>query len=108
VDLEVGGKRISRNLAFFDVTHNLRLPVAPKIESTFHQAGKDYTITLQSSQLARNVYLSFGDLDVETADNYFDLLPGETETISVKSSAPIDQLKSSLKIVSLTDAFAAK
>ena len=108
VDLEVGGKRISRNLAFFDVTHNLRLPVAPKIESTFHQAGKDYTITLQSSQLARNVYLSFGDLDVETADNYFDLLPGETETISVKSSAPIDQLKSSLKIISLTDAFAAK
>jgi beta-mannosidase len=110
VDLEVAGKTISRNLQFFDVTHNLQLPVMPKIESTVSQAGSDnaYTITLQSPQLARSVYVSFGDLDVENSDNYFDLLPGEPVTITLKSSATIDQLKASLRIVSLTDAFAAK
>ncbi len=110
VDLEVAGKNVSRNLLFFDVTHNLDLPVSPKIETTLNPAGngKDYTITLRSPQLARSVNVSFGDLDVETSDNYFDLLPGEPVTITLKSSATIDQLKSSLKIVSLTDAFAAK
>ena len=105
VDLEVGGKNVSRNLVFFDVTHNLQLPVAPKVEATFNKTGGDYTITLQSAKLARNVYVSFGDLDVESSDNYFDLLPGEPATLTLKSSATLDQLRSALKIVSLTEAF---
>jgi beta-mannosidase len=105
VDLEVAGKRVSRNLVFFDVTHNLQLPVAPKVEATFNKTGGDYTITLQSAKLARNVYVSFGDLDVESSDNYFDLLPGEPATLTLKSSATLDQLRSALKIVSLTEAF---
>ena len=104
-DLEVAGKKVSRNLIFFDVTHDLELPVAPKIETTLAKAGDDYTVTLQSSKLARNVYLSFGDLDVETADNYFDLLPGEPVTIHLKSSATLEQIKSALKTMSLTEAF---
>jgi beta-mannosidase len=107
VDLEVAGKKVSRNLVFFDVTHDLQLPAMPKIEATLSPAGKDYTITLQSPKLARSVYISFADLDVESSDNYFDLLPGESATITLKSSATIDQLKSSLKIISLTEAFAA-
>jgi beta-mannosidase len=107
VDLEVEGKKVSRNLVFFDVTHNLQLPVTPKIEATLSQSGKDYTISLLSQMLARSVYISFGNLDVESSDNYFDLLPGEPITITLKSAAAIDQLKSSLKIISLTDAFAA-
>ena len=107
-DLEVGGKRISRNLIFFDVTHNLDLPVAPKIETTLNKTGTDYTLTVQSSQLARGVYVSFGDLDVESLDNYFDLLPGESATITLKSSATLDQLKGAMKVMSLTEAYAAK
>ena len=86
-DLDVSGKRVSRNLIFFDVMHDLDLPVAPKIETTLSKTSEGYTITLQSTKLARNVYLSFGDLDVETADNYFDLLPGEPVTIRLKSSS---------------------
>jgi beta-mannosidase len=107
-DLEVDGKKISRNLIFFDVTHNLDLPVAPRIETTLNKTGADYTLTLQSPQLARGVYVSFGDLDVENSDNYFDLLPGESATISLKSSATLDQLKGAIKVMSLTEAYAAK
>ena len=107
VDLETDGKKVSQNLVFFDVTHDLQLPVAPKIDATISSAGGGYTITLQSSKLARGVYVSFGDLEVENSDNYFDLLPGEPATVTLKSAATLDQLKSSLKIISLTDAFAS-
>ncbi len=79
----------------------------PKIEATLGQSGGDYKITLQSPNLARGVYISFGDLDAEISDNYFDLLPGEPATVTLKSSATIDQLKGALKVVSLTEAFAA-
>jgi beta-mannosidase len=107
-DLEVGGKKVSRNLVFFDVTHNLELPVAPKIETTINETGGDYTITIQSTKLARSVYLSFGDLDVNISDNYFDLLPGEPVTLTLKSSATLDQVRGAMKVISLTEAFNPK
>jgi beta-mannosidase len=105
LDLEAGGKRISRNLQFFEVTHDLELPLTPKIEPMLGKSSEGYTISLKASQLARSVYLSFGDLDVETSDNYFDLLPGEAVELKIKSPATLEQIKSSLKITSLTDAF---
>jgi beta-mannosidase len=104
-DLEVAGKKVSRNLIFFDVTHDLELPVAPKIETTFNKSGEESTITLQSQKLARNVYLSFGDLDVKISENYFDLLPGEPVTLRLKSPATLDQIRGAMKVMSLTEAF---
>ena len=104
-DLDVAGKRVSRNLVFLDVTRNLELPVAPKIETTISKTGNGYTITLQSAKLARSVHLSFGDLDVQSSDNYFDLLPAEPMTITLKSPATADQIKDALKVMSLTEAF---
>ena len=55
--------------------------------------------------LARSVYVSFGDTDAKVSDNYFDLLPGEPVTIVVHSNASLTQLESSVKIISLVDAF---
>jgi beta-mannosidase len=107
-DMEVAGKKVSRNEVFFDATHSLDLPPKPKIETTFSKTGEDVAVTLQSSQLARNVYLSFGDLNVQFSDNYFDLLPGEPATIHLKSSASPDQLKAAMTVTSLMDSFATK
>ncbi len=104
-DLEVGGKRVSRNLQFFDVTHALDLPVAPTVESAVSKTSGDYVVTLRSAKLARSVYLSFGDLDVKVSDNFLDLLPGESVTVTLRSSATLDDLRNSLKIMTLTQAF---
>jgi beta-mannosidase len=108
VDLKVAGTKVSQNLVFFDVTHNLDLPVSPKIDTTWNISASGNTVTLQSSKLARGVYVSFGDLEVQASDNYFDLLPGEPVTLTLKSSASLDQLKQALNVLSLTDAFMAK
>ena len=55
--------------------------------------------------LARSVYVTFGDASPELSDNYFDLLPGETVDLTVKGRETLDTLKTSLKVVSLADAF---
>jgi len=104
-DLQLAGNQVSRNLVFLDVTHNLELPVAPKIESTLIKTDGGYSITLRTAALARNVYISLGDLDVRMSDNYFDLLPGEPVTITLDTSSTLDQLKGALTITSLTGAF---
>jgi beta-mannosidase len=107
LDLEAAGKNVSRNLVFFDVAHDLKLPVSPRIEASVGKTGEGYSVTLQSAKLARNVYISFGDLDVQSSDNYFDLLPAEAVTIHLKSAATLEQLKAALKTTSLTEAYNA-
>jgi beta-mannosidase len=104
-DLEVAGQRVSRNLVFFDVTHDLDLPVAPKIESNLTKSAEGYSLTLQAAALARNVYVSFGDLDVRVSDNYMDLLPGELVTVTLKSSSSLEQINGAMKVTSLTEAY---
>jgi len=106
-ELHVGGRPVSRNLIFFDTMHNLDLPKSVKIDASVDSTNGSYAVTLRSPLLARSVFLSFGDLDVQTSDNYFDLLPGEAVTVKLKTppSSSLDQLKSSLQVESLTDAF---
>ena len=108
-DLTVRGQQVSRNLIFFDTMHNLDLPKPVKIETSLDKSNGSYAVTLRSPALARSVFVSFGDLDVKTEDNYFDLLPGEAVTVKLKTPAAVtlDQLKSGIQVISLTDAFPA-
>ncbi|MGC1383030.1 MAG: glycoside hydrolase family 2 protein, partial [Candidatus Acidiferrales bacterium] len=104
-DLSVAGKPISRNLQFFKMMHDLDLPVAPKLDAAVAKSIDGYSVTLQSPVLARSAYISFGDHDATFSDNYVDVLPGEPVTITVKSLASLDELRSSLRITTLTDAY---
>jgi len=108
-DLTVGGQSVSRNLVFFDTMHNLDLPASVHIDASLESSNGANTVTLRTPALARSVYVSFGDLDVQTSDNYFDLLPGEPVTITLKTpaSASPDQLRAAMQVISLTDAFPA-
>jgi beta-mannosidase len=108
-DLAVAGQQTSRNLVFFDTMHNLDLPTPVKVDGTLSGADGAYAVTLRSPVLARSVFVSFGDLEVQTLDNYFDLLPGEAVMVKLKapSTVTLEQMKSAMQIISLTDAFPA-
>ena len=105
-DLSVGGQMVSRNVMMFDITRKLALP-SPQIQSEITGANGEYSLKLQSTVLARHVYLSFGDTDVAVSDNYFDLLPNEPLTITLKSKAGLEEIKKELKVRNITDAFLA-
>jgi beta-mannosidase len=89
--------------------HNLDLPASVHIDVSLENLSGNYVVTLRSPVLARSVYVSFGDLDVRTSDNYFDLLPGEPVTVKLETptSGSLDQLRGSMQVLSLTDAFPA-
>lgn len=102
--LLVDGKPVSRNLYFFTPMKDVQLP-QPEIRANLQAAGDGYRVTLQSAQLARDVYVSFADIDAKFSDNYIDLLPGESVQIEVTSKASLDQLQKGMKVTSLYDAF---
>jgi beta-mannosidase len=76
-ELSEGEAQISRNLVYLAPTKEIHLkPAQLKVETT--GASGSYKIRIASPVLARSIYLSFGNLDAQVSDNYFDLLPGET------------------------------
>ncbi len=110
---------ISRNLIYLEPTKQVRLkpavlamdvagapPANSSAGSGAQPSGQNtYTVKISSPVLARDVYLSFGSLDAQPSDNYFDLLPDETRTITVTTAASLADLKAQMKVISLTDAF---
>jgi len=105
-ELIVDGKSASKNLLFFQLPKDLSLP-APKISAEVTKSGDAYMVRVSTDVLARNVFLSAGDLDATYSDNFFDLLPGESATVQVKTTATLEQLRAALRAMSLVDAYKA-
>ena len=102
-ELFVDGKRVSRNLVFFDAAKNLALPV-PRIRTRLARMNDGYTLTLESDKLAREEWVSFGDIDAEISDNAFDILPGQHVTLTIHSNTRLDALRKALKVQDVADA----
>lgn len=92
-----GDRVLSRQSVFFDAAKRLALPQV-RIQPTWKADGDGYALTLASPALAREVWLSFGDLDAQLSDNAFDLLPGEPLTVHVRSRVPMDRLQAQLQV----------
>ncbi|HSU18892.1 MAG TPA: glycoside hydrolase family 2 protein [Acidobacteriaceae bacterium] len=103
--LSVSGTPIAERQIYFDHVKNLALPL-PQIQPIWSVTGGKTRLTLRSASLARNVWISFGDHDLQLSDNSFDLLPGIPVTVEVDGKLPLEELKRSLQIMSLRDAFA--
>ncbi|HUO34903.1 MAG TPA: glycoside hydrolase family 2 protein [Candidatus Acidoferrum sp.] len=102
-ELTVGNQVVSTNTLFFASYKDLQLP-APKITADLTQASDGYHLKLSSNVYARDVYVSFGDYDAAYSDNYFDILPGQTVEITIKSPATLEQLRGVLQLLDEADA----
>ena len=106
-EVSAAGSQLSRNLLYIAPTKEIQLKPA-KLSITTIGTNGIYKIRVTSPVLARDVYISLGAIDAKLTDNYFDILPGETAEINATTNATLAELKAQLKVVSLTDAFAAR
>ncbi len=98
------GALVSRNAIYFAAAKDESLP-RPVIEGDIKADGRDFVVSLRSSALARDVYISFGDIEAKYSDNYFDLLPGEEKQVRVSSAGGLEALRGKMTVVSLVDAY---
>jgi beta-mannosidase len=87
------------------VTSRVLLSAAPKT-MTLPDPGLTATwetnrLTLTATNLARAVWLDFGKVEATPSDNAFDLLPGESVTVTVASKTSTAALKRALTIRTL-------
>jgi beta-mannosidase len=81
-ELLIGGKVASRAIVERALPKDMAYP-DPGLTATWQ--GRSVTVTAR--HLARAVMLDFGTVAAQPSDNGFDLLPGESATISVASGA---------------------
>lgn len=95
---------VADNVFYFVKPKDLYLDKA-SAEYSIQSTATGPVVTLSSNTLLKNVFIDFGDLNVSLSDNFFDLLPNETKTVSVLSNVGIEQLKEKIKIKSLIDSY---
>jgi beta-mannosidase len=101
------GGPTSRNLLFFKKTKDLQLPKPDVKLAVTAGANGTLAVSVGARQLARNVFLASGAVDGFFDDNYFDVLPGETVTVSFRPRAPTTPaaLQAALTATSIADTY---
>ena len=97
--LKVGDKCYTSH-NYFVKQSELNFPacnIATKVES----CDGGVAVTVSSDNFARAVYLSIEDYNNFFEDNYFDLLPGTSRTVKVKTNLSVDEFKKQLKVMHL-------
>ncbi|MEP7007530.1 MAG: glycoside hydrolase family 2 protein [Sphingomonas bacterium] len=95
-ELLVGDAPVSRAIIERGVPKDMAYP-DPGLHATWH--GREVTVT--ATALARAVMLDFSAIGAQPSDDGFDLLPGESRTVSVASAASPTALARALMLRSL-------
>ena len=98
------GKVIANNVFYFRPVKEMKLPT-PTVSYEITPEEGGCQLVLKTDKLAKNLFMTIGDEDGFFSDNYFDLLPGETAKINLKTSVPIENVKELFKVQTLDSAF---
>jgi len=102
IDLYNGGKVIDRCLYYFVKAKEMKL-TDPGLETNITENEKEYIVSLSAKHLAKNVFISVDGYDGQFSDNYIDIVPGETLTLTCPNSYNPDKFREQLKLFSLFD-----
>ncbi len=82
------GNVINKDQYYFNYPKDLDLPKA-KITTSLKKKDGEWVMTLKSNSLAKDLFIEIPIQGARFSDNFFDLLPGETKVVTIKS----DKLK---------------
>lgn len=105
--LTVKGEQTSHNLAYLVPVSEMHLPpAAVQYEVTKASSGSGVDVILRSPVLARSVLLTSTEVTAQFKANFVDLLPSEPQVVHVDTQLSPDELRRTLTVHSLADAFA--
>ena len=88
---------------YFLPPRDLNLP-RPAIDLEVEKQGSGAVISVSSANLAKNIYFTTG-VDGFFSDNYFDLLPGETRTVTFEPEEQSLNDSLQINIITLVDSY---
>lgn len=101
-ELLQGDAVLARRLVHFVPAKDQAL-AAGQLQAELRAEGDHAVLRLHAGQLVRATWIAFDGLDAELEDNAFDLLPGETRELAVRSRAGLPALRAALRVQTLGD-----
>ncbi|HYP17728.1 MAG TPA: glycoside hydrolase family 2 protein [Opitutus sp.] len=107
IALDVDGRRVSEETVFLTPPRFLNLPKAKTKVAVKLVAPGEATIAFTSSAFQHRFEFDLPGLQFRSSDNFFELYPGETKTVSVtfRGRKTADQLRRMLTHQSLVDTY---
>jgi beta-mannosidase len=102
-ELQAEGEPASRGVVYFRAAKDMHWP-DPGLRADLRRDGKGYVLELRAAKFARAVWVDTGDADAVLADNAMTLLPGESVSLRLSSTAGLESLRRSLYVRSLAGA----
>lgn len=101
-ELLQGDAVLARRLVHFVPAKDQAL-AAGQLQAELRAESDHAVLRLHAGQLVRATWIAFDGLDAELEDNAFDLLPGETRELAVRSRAGLPALRAALRVQTLGD-----
>lgn len=98
------GQVIAKNVFYFRPVKEMSLP-KPDVTYDIMPVENGCRIVVKTDKLAKNLFMTIGDEEGFFSDNYFDLLPGETANIVLRTSIPTEKIREVFKVQTLDSAF---
>jgi beta-mannosidase len=99
-----GDEVLCDNHLFFELPKDRQMEEA-EISFIVAQNEKGFEVTLATDVVAESVYLNIPENSGRWSDNFFNMIPGETKTVTFETGEEIPDFEEELEIRSLADAF---
>jgi len=102
---DLDGIILAENTIYFAAPKDLKLPT-PNVDYRVRETESEFILELETNALAKNLHVS-SELNNNFSNNYFDLLPGQPQIISIPkdASGDLNSFKSSIAIRTLIDSY---
>lgn len=102
VELLRDGQLLAQRLVYFTAAKDQAL-AAGQLQTELRAAGDHHVLRLRSAGLVRGIWIGFDQNLASVEDNAFDLLPGQTRELVVRSVADLPALRKALQLQTLGD-----
>jgi beta-mannosidase len=96
---------LAETIVYIAPYKSLKFP-EPELTYTIKETNQHFEVQLSTKKLAKDVFVSSSST-FNFSDNYFDMLPHTSKTITIKKSAldTLENFKKTLKVISLVDTY---
>ena len=77
----------------------------PHITTDIVPATDGFTVSITTDVFARAVFLKTRGISDVFSDNYFDLLPGQSRTVHLRTTKPLARIRQELEVITLADTY---
>jgi beta-mannosidase len=102
--LDIGSPYVTPEYLYLVEPKDLKLS-KPAIKLAVKDGGSGWLVSVSSDVLAKNAMITFNGRAGIFSDNYFDILPGETVTISLSKEYSANNPEKALAVKTLTDTY---